>query len=307
MKNIVKIAALSLAVAVLAASCTKSDIKGFKKTADGLHYKFEQRNSKGAAIHVGDVIVGELVFRLDTIVLASNVGNPARILTIRDSVFKGYNIDEGLLMMRTGEKAVFAIYADSVARYFGPQQLPPFYKPGTDMIYYYEVRIDTIVSRDEILEEQENFRQAMDQRKHDEPEIIAQYIADNNIKVKPNDEGLYVIVNKMGNGPTVAVGRNVQINYTGRLLDGRIFDTSVESDAREAGLYQERRNYEPLSYKVGEMGLIKGWEDGVMGLPQGSRVTLIIPSELGYGERGAGDLIEPNTPLRFDLEIVSVK
>jgi FKBP-type peptidyl-prolyl cis-trans isomerase len=55
------------------------------------------------------------------------------------------------------------------------------------------------------------------------------------------------------------------------------------------------------------MGLIKGWEDGIMGQPEGSILQLVMPSSLGYGSRGAGEMIPPFSPLVFDIEIVSVK
>ena len=55
------------------------------------------------------------------------------------------------------------------------------------------------------------------------------------------------------------------------------------------------------------MGLIKGWEDGIMGQPEGSILQIVMPSSLGYGSRGAGEMIPPYSPLVFDIEIVSVK
>lgn len=307
MKSLIKNAVLALAVTMIATACTQSDIKGFKKTDDGLHYKFETRNSDGREIHVGDVIIGELVFKLDTMILNDNTGKPTRLLMVRDSVFNGYNIDRGILMMHEGEKATFAIYADSVARYFTPQQMPPTYRAGSNMIFYYEINITGVLTHDEYMEEQENYREAMEQRKATEPQVIASYVAQNFPNAKPNSEGLYIIVNKRGTGARVAMGKDIQVDYTGRLLDGRIFDTSREADAKEADIYNSQRPYEPLAYKVGTVGLIKGWEDGIKGLAEGSKVTLIIPSALGYGERGAGDMIEPYSPLRFDIEIVSVK
>lgn len=307
MKRTIKIVVMIMAAAVLTTACNKSDIKGFHKTKSGLHYKFETKNRSGESIHVGDIVVGELKFSLDTTVLFSNTGDPKRLMMVRDSVFNGYDIDEGLLLMHVGEKAVFAIFADSVARYFQPSQLPPSYKPGADMVFYYEISISDVVTHEELMQEQDNFKVEMEQRQKDEPETLAKYIADNNITAKPNSDGLYIIVNKKGNGPKVTMGKTVSINYTGRMLDGTMFDSSVESDAKEGGIYMSGRAYEPLTYKVGEMSLIRGWEDGVMGQTEGSQLTLIMPSAMGYGAQGAGSSILPYSPLRFDIEIVSVR
>ena len=129
----------------------------------------------------------------------------------------------------------------------------------------------------------------------------------NNIKAEPDEDGLYIIVNKKGKGQKVEIGRDVAINYTGRLLDGKVFDTSIETVAKSNDIYEPQRQYAPLSYTVGRMSLIRGWENGVINQPAGSKLTLIIPSSLGYGTQGAGDRIPPNSPLIFDIEIVSVK
>lgn len=307
MKNTFKMAAIMLAAATLLTACNNSDLKGFKKTDTGLHYKFEKMNKNGEQPKVGDVLVGELTFKFDTVEIYNNVGKPNRILMVYENgAFPG-DINEGLLMMHVGDKAVFAVDADSVAKYMGPNQMPPYYKEGTGMKLYYEIDLQDIVTKEELAEEQANFIEEMQQRQAAEPEAIAKYIKDNNITAKPNADGLYKIVRKAGKGAKVAAGKKVAINYTGRLLDGTMFDSSVEKDAIDGGIYNAQRTYEPLSYVVGQMQLIKGWEDGIMGEAQGTQLTLVIPSALGYGSRGAGNEIPAFSPLVFDIEIVSVQ
>ena len=143
----------------------------------------------------------------------------------------------------------------------------------------------------------------MEKARDAEPELIAAYVKEHGVKAKPNAKGLYVIVNKKGNGPTVAVGREVTISYTGRLLDGTMFDSSNEADCAAAGM----ECHAPLTYVVGKMSLIPGWDEGVMGQPEGSKLQLIIPSAMGYGSQGAGQMIPPYSPLVFNIEIISVK
>lgn len=306
MKKALKMAALMLMAAVMMTACNKSDLPGFKKTDSGLHYKFVTENKGVQQVQKGDILVCEVVMKMDTMVLFDNTGNPDRMFQVKDPMFNG-DLPEGLLMMHEGDEAVFAIEADSLAQFFGPQQMPPAYRGGEGMKLYYEIKLHDIVSEKELQQEQSNYMAEMEKRQNDEPETIAQYIAEQKITAKPDADGLYVIVNKKGNGPKVAVGKDVKINYTGRTLDGKMFDTSVEADAKEGGIYNAQRPYEPLSYKVGQMSLIKGWENGVMGQPQGTSLTLIIPSALGYGAQGAGDMIAPYSPLRFDITIVEVR
>ena len=303
MKKIFQVAVMALACTALMTACNSNQ---FKKTDNGLMYKFETENPDGRQPQMGDILVGEMTVKLDTVVLISNVGHPDRIFQVRPDMFKG-DINEGLQMMHAGDKAIFAIPADSIGNFLQDNQMPPNYKRGSGQLFYYEIALSDIVSMEEMQQEDANFQEEMAKRQEEEPEVLAQYIKDNNITVKPTASGLYIVVKKKGNGPKVAAGKQVSIDYTGRLLDGTIFDSSRETDAREAGKYNAQRPYEPLSYKVGAMSLIPGWDEGVEGQPEGTELTLIMPSRLGYGERGAGNDILPYTPLVFDLTIVSVK
>lgn len=304
MKKFLSFAILATTCAVLFTACNKNN---FKKTENGLLYKFETTVADGEQPNVGDLLVGELILRLENDTLFSNMGHPDRIFQVAEiPMFKG-DIQEGLLMMHKGDKAIFKIPADSIANFMQPNQMPQGYQSGKGQFFYYEITLNDIVTKDELAQEQANFMEEMEQRKNDEPAAIQKYLADNNITAKPTKSGLYVIVNKKGTGTKVATGKKVAIDYTGRLLDGTLFDTSREADAKAANKYMEGREYKPLEYVVGgAQSMIKGWEEGVMGQPAGSEITLIIPSELAYGARGAMEIM-PYSPLTFDLTIVSVE
>lgn len=304
MKKFLSFAILATTCAVLFTACNKNN---FKKTENGLLYKFETTVADGEQPNVGDLLVGELILRLENDTLFSNMGHPDRIFQVAEiPMFKG-DIQEGLLMMHKGDKAIFKIPADSIAKFMQPNQMPQGYQSGKGQFFYYEITLNDIVTKDELAQEQANFMEEMEQRKNDEPAAIQKYLADNNITAKPTKSGLYVIVNKKGTGAKVATGKKVAIDYTGRLLDGTLFDTSREADAKAANKYMEGREYKPLEYVVGgAQSMIKGWEEGVMGQPAGSEITLIIPSELAYGARGAMEIM-PYSPLTFDLTIVSVE
>ena len=291
------------AVIALGATLLAACGDGFKTTKDGLRYKFLETNKDAQQVKQNDVLVGTCVLKLGDSILG-RVDNPDRILMAGTSIFPG-DLPEGLLMMHIGDKAIFQIEADSVAKY-GGFRFPPYYKPGTGMKLIYEINLTDIISQEEIAQEQAIYMENMQQAQAAEKEALAKYVADNKIKATPDEEGLYVIVKKKGNGPKVEIGRQVAINYTGRLIDGKVFDTSIESVAKESGTYDSRRPYEPLSYRVGEKSLIRGWEKGIINQPAGSKLTLIIPSSLGYGPQDLG-IIPANSSLIFDIEIVSVQ
>ena len=303
MKNLIKTVALFFATAMMFVACgPKSDIEGFKKTKSGLHYKFEQENKGAQQAQKGDVLVVEMKMRLDDSLLFDKTGNPQRMFEIVEPMFVG-DINEGLQMLHIGDIATFAVEADSMAARF---PMPPFYKQGVGSKVYYEITLSGIITKESIDKEKADFAAAMEKMREEEPAALAKYIEDNGVKVQPTESGLYIIEKKKGKGPKVENGKAVKVNYTGRLLDGRIFDTSVESVALEAGIHNPNRPYEPLAYVVGEMSLIQGWEEAMRTLSQGSVATIIMPSNLGYGANGTQG-IPPYSPLVFDLEVVSVK
>lgn len=291
MKKQIRMATMIVAGAAMLAACGSGDMKGYKQTENGLYYRFEQQDKNAQQVQEGDVLVGEMTIRLDTNVLRTNVGRTERLMPAIPT-YDGV-LHEGIMMMHLGDKATFAIEADSMAKFMQPNQMPPMYEKGKGMKFYYEINLQDIVTKDEFAAEQANYEAEMEKARTAEPELIANYVKENNIKVQPNANGLYVIVKKQGKGTKVAVGRQVAIHYTGRLIDGTVFDSSVGN--------------EPLSYVVGQMGLIRGWEEGVMGQPEGTQLQLIIPSAMGYGPQGAGQMIPPYSTLIFDLDIVSVK
>ena len=105
----------------------------------------------------------------------------------------------------------------------------------------------------------------------------------------------------VGNGREAEPGLNVTVHYTGWLYDpskpdgkGEKFDSSVDRG-------------EPFIFFLGGQQVIRGWDEGVAGMKVGGKRTLIIPSEMGYGSRGAGGVIPPNATLVFDVELLAVK
>jgi len=105
--------------------------------------------------------------------------------------------------------------------------------------------------------------------------------------------GLKYVDQAVGTGDVAVAGKTVSVHYTGWLENGKKFDSSVDRG-------------QPFSFPLGAGRVIKGWDEGVQGMKVGGKRKLTIPSDLGYGSRGAGGVIPSNATLIFDVELLSV-
>ncbi len=105
--------------------------------------------------------------------------------------------------------------------------------------------------------------------------------------------GLKYIIIEKGSGEKAVAGKEAAVHYTGYLLNGITFDSSVPGKA-------------PIEFVLGKGMVIKGWEEGIGLMSVGDKMRLIIPSNLAYGEKGSGDVIPPNSTLIFDVELVGL-
>lgn len=99
---------------------------------------------------------------------------------------------------------------------------------------------------------------------------------------------------KVGDGKEAVAGKTVSVHYTGTLVDGKKFDSSVDRG-------------QPFLFPLGQGRVIQGWDKGVQGMKVGGKRKLTIPPAMGYGAQGAGGVIPPNATLLFDVELLEVK
>ncbi|MBE0423702.1 MAG: peptidylprolyl isomerase [Lutibacter sp.] len=123
--------------------------------------------------------------------------------------------------------------------------------------------------------------------------------------------GLKLVITETKSGAFPPKGSNVKVNYAGYFTDGRLFDTSYKEVAIAYGTYDEARDkqngYAPFTTIYGpDARLIGGFKEGLQNMKIGDKAILFIPSHLGYGAQGAGNVIPPNTDLVFELELVEM-
>jgi FKBP-type peptidyl-prolyl cis-trans isomerase len=121
---------------------------------------------------------------------------------------------------------------------------------------------------------------------------IESYLNSKKIKAEKTFEGIFYAINTEGGGAQLRIGDFVKIRYVGKLLTGHVFDQSSKNEA--------------FIFQLGYGQVIKGWDILFPKLKVGTKTTLYIPAELGYGSEGIGTIIPANTPLVFDIEIEAV-
>ena len=190
-------------------------------------------------------------------------------------VIKGW--DEGIQLLKKGSKATF--YVPSSLAYGSMEQrgIP------SNSILIFDVEITDVV--------------VPGQQATNEEKQLKDYFAKNNLKAEKTQSGLYYTITKQGTGENAHGGQKVSMNYTGKLLNGTVFDSNVDP---------KFNHVQPFDFTLGAGQVIRGWDEGVALLKQGSKATLYIPSALGYGEQGAGGAIPPNAVLLFDVEVLNI-
>jgi FKBP-type peptidyl-prolyl cis-trans isomerase len=137
---------------------------------------------------------------------------------------------------------------------------------------------------------QERSSKIVDRVKKEGEEYITNFLDCNEEAVK-TDSGMVYCPMKEGDGKQPTVNDTVEVHYHGTLPDGTVFDSSVDRG-------------QTISFPLG--GVIKGWQEGLAMMKEGGKATLVIPSDLAYGDAGSGEVIPPGATLKFEVELFKV-
>lgn len=298
-RRIVSMAALAMMMVGTLVACAEKDPNaGYEKNQNGLNYKFFVQG-EGEMPQAGELLDIKLCCMInDTIPLIPTTQN---IMKLQAPLFAG-DINEGLAMMHKGDSASFIVNIDSTFKYlFNQPSLPDEFK-STDVIRFEVKLMDFFPEKEYVQKFADDVKARNDERAAnlqndytDETakaaKELAAYLKKNKVVAEPTASGLYYVVTTPGNGEKPEVGKPVTMHYTGKLLDGTVFDSSVE------------RN-EPFQFVLGVGQVIPGWDEGVQLMSKGEKGVLYIPYYLGYGERQAGDKIAPFSNLIFEVELI---
>jgi FKBP-type peptidyl-prolyl cis-trans isomerase FkpA len=282
---------------------------GLKKGPAGLLYSIHT-DEKGDSIKEGDFISLNIVAKTDgdSVLYNSYELDRASQTFVPKPVYDG-DLFYAIKMLTKGDSATIKIDLDSAEKKGQPR---PQGIKGKYVIY--TVKIEDVIHKDSTKQEEfqgkiETFFKAEGKKaKTAEVVKIKKYIDDNKLKPAQLSSGLQIATITEGKGEQPVAGDSVNVNYTGKLVSGKVFDTSVEDVAKKANIFNPARvPYTTLNLIVGKGNVIPGFDEGILQMKKGGKATLIIPSSLGYGEQGMqGGMIGPFTPLIFEIELVNV-
>jgi FKBP-type peptidyl-prolyl cis-trans isomerase len=286
---------LSSALLVGLMSCNKSEYEGYTKAENGLYYKFFTHDENGLKPVEGDGIRFKYVFRLksnDSIFVSSaersQDGSGITNFGMTKSSFVG-SIEDAMMMMAANDSASFIVSADSFfLKTSRMPSLPPWVKPNDHI--QVDIKMVEILTKAKIEENQRKQQEEIAKLADEEKPKLDAYLAENKITTAPTASGLIFIETQKGKGKAHPGATDmVTVHYTGTLIDGTKFDSSVDRG-------------EPAVFNLQQ--LVPGWIEGIQMMTKGSKAKMIIPSSLGWGARGAGAQIPPYSTVLFDIELI---
>jgi FKBP-type peptidyl-prolyl cis-trans isomerase len=301
-----------LAMAIVMVGCGPKE--GFETSDSGLQYKFINQNASGQQPEEGQVVTLNLSLQAGDSVLIE--GTDMAVQKTQQTWDVKGGIEEAFSMLSQGDSIVAKVKAGDLYQRTWQMPVPDGMDP--EDIITCTIGLQDIYTEQEYQQKQalarvgevEAYRTQTLYDKKEQMEtdiaIIEEYLAKNNIKAQTTESGMRYTILEEGTGPKPEVGDLVRVNYTGNVLDGDYFDTSVEENAKEFGLYNEGRAYEPFEFMLGTGGVIHGWDEGIALLNQGTRARLYIPSPMAYGENQRSEVIVANAILEFEVELVGV-
>lgn len=173
---------------------------------------------------------------------------------------------------------------------FNPEIIDDFVSGLRDIFESKELKVDEQEVNRIVTEYfQEMQKQSQQEKKDAQKKFFEQNVLKEEVQEEPG--GLQYEILKEGEGQSPKLDSTVKVHYHGTFLDGRVFDSSVQRE-------------KPVTFPVN--GVIKGWQEALQKMKPGSKWKLYVPSDLAYGERGAGNAIPPHTPLIFEVELLEI-
>jgi FKBP-type peptidyl-prolyl cis-trans isomerase len=272
-----------------------------QRTPKGVLYQIFTHNT-GDKVKLNDVVTFQFIEKTDKDSVLYNsytTGRPGKVQVTASQ--NAGDLMEIFPLLAVQDSVLVKVPADSIFVKHEDQR-PAFFPKGSNWIFI--LKIEKVQSLTEAIAER---NAAIEKIKAAEATDAEKYIADHKLTLKTTATGLKYVITQPSIKPKPLKGDTLLVNYAGRSLDDKVFDSSIEAVAKSAGLQQPGRTYEPIQVIVGAGSVIPGWDEGLLLLNEGAKATFVIPSALAYGAQGQGNDIKPYSTLVFDVELVKVK
>ncbi|GAA4331385.1 FKBP-type peptidyl-prolyl cis-trans isomerase [Flaviaesturariibacter amylovorans] len=293
-KNLLPAAALAL----LAAGCNNVD---FKKTRGGMPYKLYTKG--GTKVKPGEVMKIHFTQKVNDSTLHSTY-TTGPIYFDYTGQTTPYDLTEVFPLLHKNDSVVAVQVIDSLIKRVAGGQLPPGFKKGDKITTNFKV-INIFPNRDaaradETAEREKRFQSdtKVQAQLQQDIQALTALLQQQGIQAQKTPSGVFVQVLAPGAGPAVKKGDFVSIRYRGTTVDGKEFDSNMDTTGGAPK--------PPLQFPVGEGQMIKGFDEAVQLLKKGDRARIWIPSPLAYGANSPSPAIAPNSNLIFELFVTDV-
>lgn len=275
-------------IIAIAISCNTD---GFITDNSGMKYKFFVNNKTNKTPIKNDILVVFMKYTTenDSVLFDTKElnGQPFR-MKYNGLSNNGGTIDDAFALMHEGDSAQFIVDAEKFYRETKNIEVPSFIKKDSKLIF--NIKLVEIFSYEKYIEEKKASEVHTAQK---EQEILKMYLQSANIITNATNSGLYYIETKEGQGTKPKSGQKVVINYTGSFINGEIFDSTLKRG-------------ETFEFEFGNNEVIQGLEEGISMMKKGGKATLIIPSQIAYGDKKY-KMIPAFSTLIFEVELINIK
>lgn len=273
MKQTSFIVTIACVIAIIFSGCGDKRFKGYEKTKSGLYYKFEERNPDGKQPKAGDFLYLTISYRSDNDSVKEYLAENE--IAVLDSTYLPRDVYESFSMIKEGEKAEFVIKADSFFIITYGLEALPAYITDKDILYF-NVRLNNVKTMDEVIQ--------------GEQDAIDNYLQENGLgDLEPTAIGMYFIEKEKGAGKKIETGQNVTIHFTGKYLDGSVFQSTLDENR-------------PFPFPVGQ---VPCFSEAVVMMNEGGKADILLPYSISYYL--GHPLIPPFTPVIFEIEVLEVQ
>lgn len=291
-----KFSCIALAAALLWACEAPRQKNGENVLPSGIKFNIISRDAKGQKVKSGDYLVMHFISKVGNDILDDTYkfGEPQTIMVKPEIGLPS----EVLPFLQVGDSVRITLNIDSLVKKTGNPNFAQLKEKGSNMEYaikVFGIKTKEQVQAEAIEQEKKNQEKAEKNSKEEEDKLEA-YIKKTGVEYKSLASGLrFAITQAKPEATQAKQGDTVLVHYTGKLLDGKVFDSSVSRG-------------EPFQFVLGMGAVIRGWDEGIAQLRKGEKANLVIPSRIGYGAQGAGGgQIPPFATLIFDVELLDIK